>query len=45
MAVILLSKHATHDAVCAMLTKVHLSNSPVRVPLPRERRSNGERDG
>ena len=36
MAVILLNKHANQDAVCAMLTNVHLSNLPVPVPLLRE---------
>ena len=36
MAVILLNKHATHDAVCAMVTNVHLNKFPVPVPLPRE---------
>ena len=45
MALILMSKHATHDVVCAMQTKVHLSKSPAPVFLPRERQSNGERDG
>ena len=36
MTVILLNKHVNHDAICAMLTNVHLSNSPVPVPLLRE---------
>ena len=33
MTAILLNKHANHDAICAMLTKVHLSNLPVPVPF------------
>ena len=36
MTAILLNKHANHDAICAMLTKVYLSNLPVPVPLLRE---------
>ena len=36
MRAILLSKQVNHDAICAMLTKVHLSNLPVPVPLLRE---------
>ena len=36
MAVILLNRHANHEAVCAMPTKVHLSTLPVPVPLLRE---------
>ena len=36
MTAILLYKHVNHDAICAMLTKVHLSNLPVPEPLLRE---------
>ena len=36
MTEILLNKHVNDDAICAMLTKVHLNNLPVPVPLLRE---------
>ena len=36
MTAILLNKHANQDAICAMLTKVHLNNLPIPVPLLRE---------
>ena len=36
MTAILLNKHVNHGAIYAMLTKVHLSNLPVPVPLLRE---------
>ena len=36
MTAILSNKHANHDAICGMLTKAHLGNLPVPVPLLRE---------
>ena len=36
MTAILLNKHVNYDAICAMLTKVHLSSLLVPVPLQRE---------
>ena len=32
MTAILLKQRVNHDAICAMLTKVHVSNLPVPVP-------------
>ena len=36
MTAILLNKQVNHDAMYAMLTKIHLRNLPVPAPLLRE---------